>query len=201
MAVNDIWQTNIWVRSGAEQACVTRHWGLDVEESTSLKQTGVNLAAKVAELYEEVHKVICTADAELICVEARRIDPTGGPIFPWFPSGVVGAVSGEEGPAQAAILVALYSATPTGSGRGRMYLPFIAEGLQESGVLLASVTGGIIAELNNFIAPFTDGDSNEWSPVIYSRKLAAGVGIEYYSLRPVLCTQRRRVDHRQTYWS
>lgn len=199
MAVNDVWQSNIWIRSGPEIACVTTHWGLTNEVEPAVNLTGAALSNAVGARYSSILELVSTASAELVCCESKRVDPTGSPLFPFFFVAETGAVAGQEGPAQAAILVSKYSGTVSASGRGRMYLPFIAEAIMSSGRLLDDVEPTITAGLDTFFSPLTDQADNEWNAVIYSKKLAAAFGLNYYVLRPVIATQRRRVDWRQTF--
>lgn len=95
--------------------------------------------------------------------------PAGGPL-----AGGGGASS----PAYVSAVVSKRTLFPGRSGRGRMYIPAVPEGmatisaLDTGGAFWAGLLGFIACVLTNFKHPDPAGGSNIWDLVLFSRKLA-----------------------------
>lgn len=116
-------------------------------------------------------------------------------------SAVVGEVTGPVSGAQSCVLLSKYTNTVSKSGRGRAFIPFVPQSFHESGQLTNDARTLYLAALYPlFLNGIDFGSGGESDPVVYSRKDSTGRKIEEAVLRPVLCTQRRRVIHKQPFY-
>lgn len=198
MAVNDVWQVTAWFAAGVETAATSIHYRLTTEGDDDITTQGNDLASELATLYTALLEAISTSEVSLNAVTAHRISPLGSRVYVFFPTGAVGAITGEGNAAQLAVLVSVYTDLLNKSGRGRMYLPFPAETIANSGQLITSNAAAINVALGNMLTtPLSTSGGNEWESVVYSHTINQANAIVDWQLQPVLATQKRRRQSRQ----
>lgn len=198
MAVNDVWQVTGWFANGVETAATSLHYRLTTEGDDDITTQGKDIAADVAALFANLTDAICTAGVQLNAVTSHRVNPLGSRVFVNFPEGAVGGQSGEENAAQLAVLVSIYTDVQTKNGRGRMYFPFPAEGISNSGQILTARAAAINVILGNLLTTaITTSGGNEWEAVVFSPTLHTAQAVVDWQIQPVLATQKRRRQSRQ----
>lgn len=186
---------------GPELAEAVLHYKIKTESSNDPEQDLTNLASAVNALVGELTETCMTTTSQLVGCSARVLPPTAGAgrIYTYFGT-VTGAVSSEVSGAQIAALVSKYTTGYERTDRGRMYVPFVPESFVISGQITDDGRTAYLAALYPFLlndVSFSGGGVLE--PVVYSRKLGTAKDVTDVILRPVVCTQRRRVFHRQPF--
>lgn len=199
MAANDVWELIASFADGRELGECVFHQKLGTEVTTGANETAEALLAKFDTILAELATAIMTDTTYLIATAAHRVKGANGTTryYTHYPN-AVGGITSEHVGAQRALLVSKYTATNTRSGRGRSYIPFLSSTLETSGRIDSSDMITISAACDDlFEVENTDTENNVWKPVVYSRKLDLSYEIDDMVVRPVLCTQRRRVVHKQ----
>lgn len=186
---------------GPELAESVLHYKVKTASSNDVEQDITNIAGAIAALCEALTES-CMCTTTLFVGSSGRVIPpsTGaGRIFTAFRT-VVGTVSGEVCGAQIAALCSKYTTGITRSHRGRLYVPFVPESSVESGRITDAARTVYLSKLYPLLlndVSFAGGGVLD--PVLYSKTLAAAFEITEAVLRPVVCTQRRRVVHKQPF--
>lgn len=105
--------------------------------------------------------------------------------------GTLTGLGSSEGIAQASTIVSLYTGLRGPRHRGRVFLPFVAEGSQNGGVLGTSDLAAQQAAWNAFLA---DMDSSNWPIAQASYVHADAHPVTAVTVKRVVGTQRRRLD-------
>lgn len=201
MAVGDIWEWTVEIRetTSGERGLVTGHHKLTIENDTDLSDTGNNLATQVTVLATEVVDAISGPNVGTVCGTSHRVSPTGSRIFTNYLQTGYGIQTDPAIPAQTAVLCAKYSDTLTQQGRGRVFWPFLSASFTSSGVILASYTNTITPQLEKLYLDDLTAGQNTFEPQVWSRVGSQAHKITDLDLRPVLHSQRRRVNLHQPF--
>lgn len=140
--MGDVYRAEIWQNTGSEPTMNVLH----IRESVA--ETGATPVAQlIVEMVSAAYDLLAaelSEDWRVIAINARRVSPTGGvpaSLVLGAAESIVGAVASEIVPAQAAILISLYTNTGDRTGRGRVYLPGCPELHQNEGQLLEAAWG------------------------------------------------------------
>lgn len=196
------WETEFLEKGSGERGIVTGHHRLsDFASASDMKTVGNTFVSQINALWEAM---IASADfvpfdVVISCSTAQRISPAGGRVFVSYGTGQEGnGTIGSSVPAQCSVVITKYSDATHRSGRGRVFLPFISDEAQKSGVLesskLTDIENGLAAMYVNELATLVN---DKFTPVVYSRKLGQPFDIVDLDVNPVLGTQRRRVNMHQ----
>lgn len=130
-------------------------------------------------------------------VELRRIDPLEATIQS-SSSGmpIAGTASGDELDPQSAVVVSLRTANIGRSYRGRMFLPALAESMQDSGLMGTGVGADIANETLNLVQA---GAAAGYPLVVWSATLNVATEVTQVKVDQFLRTQRRRQQPGQAY--
>lgn len=105
--------------------------------------------------------------------------------------GTLTGLGSADGIAQACAIVSLYTGLRGPRHRGRVFLPFVAEGSQNGGVLGTSDLAAQQAAWSAFLA---DMDSSNWPIAQASYVHADAHPVTAVAVKRVVGTQRRRLD-------
>ena len=140
----------------------------------------------------------CAESYQMAGIYVRRIKPTPGVPYLHIPaSGHVGLVVGEAASTTGAGVISLYTNTYSKSGRGRIYMPGVAEASQANGVL----TSDIIGDYQDLADQLTDGwlghdgtavTTGKYFLEVYSRVLGTSAEIVAEVVQPNMGTIRGR---------
>lgn len=133
-----------------------------------------------------------TEDVKATEVTITDLDGSTQPLtFPGWANWRGGRNTGPECIPQACVTVSEYTSQPGRSGRGRMYLPFIAETAAQQGYVAAADVASMQTAWDDFIADLLA----ETTPItlgVASRTDEAFYDIQSVVIRNVISTQRRR---------
>jgi len=198
MAVGDIYQVNLFWNAGSELTMNVIHFKEKVVCTDDLPAKTV--AKVVHNRFDDiVGNTVFSNETRVTAIQVRRIKPQAGTPFlaiigtVEFPE-IVGTGVGDPLPSTTAGLVSFYTATNTKSGRGRMYLPGMASGIQNDGQLLETpltTLSGNVAALEDTQVSLA-GDTGEWLLCVFSRKNQVGHDIVNVITHSNLATQRGR---------
>lgn len=132
-----------------------------------------------------------SADVAMTAVSTASLDETTGSQISRLETGVSrpGVATGEMLPYQCTVAVSTRSDLATRAGRGRFYLPPLAEGNTAGGRLSSTAQAGIVTAVNQF---FSSLDTGGLEPVILSRSTMGTTPITRFDVGDVIDTQRRR---------
>jgi hypothetical protein len=200
MAVNDVYRAEIYQNVGSELTMNVLHVRETVSETIN-PVTAAVIVEMVVALYDKIAENL-SEDWRVIQISVRRV--TGGIPATLVLGGaeaIVGAITGEIVPSQAAVLVSLYSTNPDRTGRGRQYLPGLSEADQNEGQLTEARYSAMVTDLDAAYigekGPFLAGDGKFrftiWAP--NSVAAAAAQDVQSIIVRPNMATQRSRRAH------
>lgn len=199
MAVNDVWEAQVFQNVGSEVTMNVLHLREVVGESVlTIPARGV--AAAVHDIFLGVAADL-SEDWRVTQIHVRRVFPT--PDVPFTRvlgagDGIVGTVVSEIVPSAAAGLISLYSMNPSRAGRGRIFLPGIPELHQNEGQFTEAAHTNLQTWADNFltveIGPYLTGTAHYWLTVFNEGSAAPSVDQDVVAatVRSNLATQRRR---------
>lgn len=198
MAVNDVFRVEVFQNIGSEQTLNVIHFR-EATVETVLANPAENAVTAAHGMFLALAPDM-PEGWRVVQITGRKVSPASGIPF----TRVLGAADAIEGeltsgicPPQAAILVSFYSFNTLRTGRGRIFIPGVAETIQEEGQLNeASVTNlqtWADAWFIDALGPFAPGDGTVW-PTIFGPTTTPGTpqDIIQATVRPNLATQKRR---------
>lgn len=134
---------------------------------------------------------LISADVSMTEVSTASLDETTGGQISRLSTGVTrpGVNVGEMLPFQCAVVVSTRSDLATRSGRGRFYLPPIAEGNTTAGRLSTTAQAAVVTAANQF---FSSLDTGGLDPVLLNRTTLVQTPITQFDVGDIIDTQRRR---------
>lgn len=134
---------------------------------------------------------LISADVVMTEVSTASLDEETGGQISRLSVGVdrPGVAVGEMLPFQCAVAISTRSNLATRSGRGRFYLPPLAEGNTAAGRLSTSAQAGIVTAVNQF---FSALDTGGLEPVLLNRTTLVQTPITQFDVGDIIDTQRRR---------
>lgn len=196
VAVNNILEMKLYARCQGQTSITVRHYRCTALAGTGRLDTDCvsALDGKFATPFKEC---LCT-DAQYLGTSLQIIKSIRrGLVYTTVSTGD-GQYAGEPLPKQTAGLITLRTEEATRAGRGRMYIPFPAEGANHSD---AKPTGAYLDALHNFallvddtVVVVSGANSVTLVPVIYHRATLGTTNITEAVERTYWGTQRRRSD-------
>lgn len=190
MAAGDIWEASFQYQNAGGQFANVLHMESDVEVSPTLESFGTAMAAGFAAGIAASFMPCCSDETTLVCAHVRRVAPTGSRVFAsYVDSGTAGGFAFPAVSAQVAAVISKYTAVNDKTGRGRIYVA----GIPESEVTLGAIETGL-GSLESVLQQFADvfllggwqdPTGNEFTPVLWSRKLDTAQPITATVIRPV----------------
>lgn len=202
MTINDVFETITYFNDSAERGAVVLHWALT--GGTTPNQDPFLIAGSLADFVQEKFSDVwdfhANSDAIVTCTQANRISPPNGPVNSDFTS-AAGGLTSESPPAQVALVISKYAGLYGKSYRGRSYIPFLADSQHDDGQVKASYVTATSSYWNALYigTKSVGGGAQEFVCGIYSRTLSQFNQVQNIVIRPVLRTQKRRVQPRQGY--
>lgn len=134
---------------------------------------------------------LVSADVSMTEVSTASLDETTGGQISRLSTGVArpGVAAGEMLPFQCALAVSTRSDLATRSGRGRFYLPPLAEGNTAAGRLTTAAQSAIVTAVTQF---FSSLDTGGLEPVLLNRSTLTQTPITLFDVGDIIDTQRRR---------
>jgi hypothetical protein len=141
--------------------------------------------------------------AFVVCTTARRIPPAEVTrIFVDY-SAQAPSILGEAVAAQSAMLFSMYPAPGAEIKSGRNYIPFLFRDQAKEGQILQASVGDLEVSFGSWLLEMLLITEGDLKPVLYRYATdilpAVIVDIAEMVLRPVLASQRRRVQHHQPF--
>ncbi len=202
VAVGDIYQVQIEFQRDVEVASIVRHMEVTGATDTDEDSVGDELCAAVVQEVETGWIPLMGPNANLICVTCRRLPP-GEPTRTYinFSSSGTGTGTTNSHGAQQALLTSLYAASGAVVKAGRNYLPFLAGENSFAGQVVTSVLTAIENAVESIlVSTYVLPGGTELTPAIARKVISDWISdlIVSFVVRPVLASQRRRVNHHQT---
>jgi len=135
-----------------------------------------------------LNQVYSAANMQALTIE--KLDGASAPQIFTAPTWGSGSGTGDAIP-QACILASFRTALRGAAHRGRMYLPFVAEGEQSSGVLGSTNLATAQGHWDNFRTAMI---ANSAPLVVASYKNSTAEDVTGIHLESIIATQKRRVD-------
>lgn len=196
-AIGDVWELSTEFESNGEKAMCVYHLKVTTPVSGSDESMGTSIVVEANSIWQGYRTTYLGDDAQIVCHGARKITPNEYRQLIEFDGNSGGSVSPAV-PAQCAVIVSKYTAESGPRGRGRAFVPFLAQEFHESGQILDSAKNGLLTALESvFNSTWSLLSGDELEPVLWSRVDMAAKVIDALVLRPVLGNQRRRVDPHQ----
>lgn len=199
MAVNDVYRIEVFQNVGSELTMNVLHARESVSETINSPLVAPSIIEMTTVLYDALAAQL-SDDWRVVQISARRVAPTPGVPSTLVLGGaesIVGGIASEIVPAQAAVLIALYTENFERTGRGRQYIPGLPVNAQNEGQLTEAVHDDIqtaaTAEYVGEKGPFLAGDG-KWFFHVWSPGLAVSGSNDVIAaeVRTNLATQRRR---------
>jgi len=205
IAIGDIFECAAEFRLGAETGQVVFHKQVTLVEETDEAIFGNALALDLQLNAGSTIADFGGTGAFIVCATCRRIppaDPTR--IYTEFGPQTPSIQMATAVAAQSAALFSTYPAPGGTPKSGRNYLPFLKSNSQVSGQILNADAPAMITSVNDWIFnQLILPAIGELKPVLYRYATMVlpflVVDIVEMILRPVLSSQRRRVQHHQTF--
>lgn len=171
--VGDLYEARIVVTQGQQTSINVRHY--EVTAKSGNGATDAQIASAIDTLIAGAYKALLDSVAFYRGVGVRRITPLPiGVEVSTLASSGVGTATGDSLPGQVSGLITLRTAFGGRSRRGRVYIPFPAEG--DNGTTGTPTVGyntrlgTLAAQLITSITAGGGGNDNFLIPVVYSRK-------------------------------
>jgi hypothetical protein len=157
-------------------------------ETSAEKQA---LAIDIRDVFLPDFKIGCASGMQFTSIVIQRRDtPSYSPYV--LPIAVVG--SGNAGPTQVCILWKLDSGTQGKRGKGRLYVPGIANTVFTSNLMDGSRVTSLNAAMVRMNAKYAVGGTGPWHLGIYSRANNSQVGVTQFSFSQLAsCLRSRRL--------
>lgn len=158
--------------------------------SNDATQSATDCAQDLHTLMRDVVAAMCSVETSLLRTNVKLGPDATGPIGTYATT-QAGGRSGDSCPPNVAFLVRKATALGGRQGRGRFYLPGIAEGdVDEGGTLSASIRDAASAALGTFHFAASAADV---PPFLLHNDSLAPTAITTYNLDVKVATQRRRL--------
>jgi len=198
MAVGDIYQSQVYYNIGSEISMNVTHWKEKVVCTDPIPAQSVGLM--VHNIWHTHYiNTLFSVDSHVTLITTRRIKPTAGVPSILVVGGVLapaiaGLGVGDPLPSTSALLLSLYTNLFDANGRGRLYIPGAASGVQNDGQLIAAALLDFEAWQAEFYSDqvAVGGGTGEWRCVVYSRALGTGQEVTQAVAHTNLATQRGR---------
>lgn len=166
-------------------------WTLHTQSAGSLTSAQATWESATGAIWTGQLDALFSADIVMTEVTTASLDETTGGQISRLSSAVnrPGVNAGEMLPFQVSEVVSLRSALATRSGRGRFYLPPIAEGQTAAGRLTSTTVSAIVTAVNQY---FSALDTGGLDPVLLNRTTMVQTPVTQFDVGDVLDTQRRR---------
>jgi hypothetical protein len=195
--VGDIYEARIVSTIGGQTAINIRHYRVSTIVGTGASDSGI--ATAVNARFATDMKAAMTSNATYRGVGVRRIKPLPVTIETFTIASLgAGTAAGDVLPTQTCGMISLRTLLAGKSRRGRFYVPFPSEGLNDTdGTPTAAyiTTLGLLA--GDILATLTaggGGNTNDLVPVVYSRELDLTTDLASTISRDKWATQRSRGD-------
>ena len=209
VAQNDVFEVVIELQDEAERALVVRHYRVESVTETDEEAFLASLTGHIISTCQISVLPVLPGTASFTCVTAQRITPNPTRIATGFFPSNSGGVAGGSAPAQSCYLMSIYTARNDRRGRGRMYFPFPPDSFHGSGRIFDSQKLNVDNALNTLVSDdlVLPSGNGTLKPGVWSRGNPAAqppVAAEFNDsvqtiLRPVLASQKRRVNHHQSF--
>jgi len=194
MAIGDIYQT-IWDINVENQRCaMSLHFREQVASDNAIP--ALQLCVGLQSTILGNLTAIMSSQALVTSIYARRVSPT--PSIPGQDLISVVSGAGERSadctPPQCATIATLYTSVATKSGRGRIFIPGLAEEDQDTGQLTDMHISRVQTLMDNLLVatPAPGADPGEWVLAVWSPKDGVGRVVEHYVVRTNVGTLRSR---------
>lgn len=195
MAVGDIYSVAIHYNIGSELTMNVIHLRETTESTDSIPAQAV-ASAVINEWGTHYGTTLFSEASQGTLLVVRRVKPTAGVpgIIILGATDIVGTAPTAPIPSTSALLISLYTATFTASGRGRVYVPGVATENQNDGQLDAGAETAATLFANMFEEPWvpTGTFTGEWESVVYSRKLGTAQAVVSAIAHTNLASQKGR---------
>jgi len=195
MAVGDIVQATIRCQAGVQAGLNVRHYRSTATVGGSVPLTF--LADQLYVVFNILYAALLSDQANFLGVTVQKIFPLPAMMpIPSSQAATVGLLTGDLLPRQTAGLITLRTAFAGRKFRGRAYIPFPAESVNE---VDSSPTAAYVANLStlaqNLLQPqqIADGPNTEtFLPVIWHRATSTSDFLTMAQVHDAWATQRRR---------
>lgn len=195
MAINDIYQAQIHYNVGSELTMNVIHLREKTATTEDIPATAVASAiqTKWADFYTSAP---FSEEVYVPLIRVRRILPTAGipVVLILGATAIPGGAAVPPVPSTSALLLSLYTNLFDANGRGRIFVPGLAQDAQNDGQLEAgtlTTLQGLVDDLEADWLPAGALDG-EWELVVYSRELDAATKVQQVVVHSNLATQRGR---------
>lgn len=202
MTIDDVWIIQQEWRYQNESALYGGHFREVEGLESDLEQAGISIAAHFDPFWTALLIPKLSDEVEVICTTAKKVTAPGSRIFTFYGAGVTGDVVGPPIQAGEAVLGAKYTAVNSATTRGRIFAPFIAAVHKSVNQILDSSKLVLTVMLEAMLRPDPAEDVDnvgEMCGVVWSDKLKTSEDITNIDLRPVLASQRGRVERHQNF--
>lgn len=193
MALNEVWETKAYCFAIDQVGINIRHWRVTLSVGNPDDITMVPLfSAAIAPLY----KPLMGAAASYYGASLRRIRPSvANPVNSQSGAGA-GTGALELLPRQVSGIITLRTIATGRKGRGRVYVPFPSEGLNDApgapSAAYVTALGTLAAYYSNAHSYTSGGMTVELTPVIYHRLTQTFDDVNGFRANARWATQRRR---------
>lgn len=202
-AVGDIWECVAEFGLGSERGSMVFHREVtDVSDTSEIVMGDGIVTSLLTDAQATVADHMGT-DAFLVCTTARRVPPAE--ITRTFVNYGTQALSilAKAVAAQSSVLLSMYPEPGGAIKNGRNYMPFLENIQQDAGQILAAGKAALEDSLNTWLLDVMTLTAGNLKAVLYRYATdidpAVIVEIAESVLRPVLASQRRRVQHHQPF--
>lgn len=183
-----------------EKGMIVRHYRVtdvsDDDDNASLQ----GLVDAMKDLGETITNDIHANGTTFVSATLARIETNPTRIFSAFGIGIPVAGNFQGTGAQQAVVASLYPDAGSTPKQGRNFIPFLRGDYSESGQLETATVPDILAVIEPILLDDIPAAALAiMEPIIYSYSTQLAAKIKTLVLRPVLGTQRRRVDPHQNY--
>jgi hypothetical protein len=193
--VDEILEVKFYSKYGNQEAINVLHFRVSAKGGAGL--TDLALASELSDVAAPIYQAWFTAQCEFLGASVQIVSRSPHPVAQAANDGAgAGAVAGDTLPSQVAYLIAKRTAIAGRKYRGRVYLPFWPESMNDVNGL---PTAGAQAAAQDFALQFfatetytVGGDSTTLVPVIWTGSEVGAVTITTWQGRAAWATQRRR---------
>ena len=192
--------------NGPEKGMMCRHYVITDANETNEEAFMEGMVDEITTLCEAITSAISADETVFNCATLQRLKtliPVAGAatrIFYKFGLGIPVSANAPAKGAQQSAVVSLYPASGSNPKQGRNFFPFLRGDFTEEGQIKNANQATIHNELDKItMDPIVASSIGTLAPVIYSKATELYADILSSVLRPVLATQKRRVDHHQPF--
>jgi len=204
--IDDVWECQVEYECGSERGSVVFHKQVTEVTSPQESDLGNALATELATEAATANAARQGLDCFVVCATAQRVPPAE-PTRIFVDYGAqTPSINAASVAAQSAMLFSMYPDAGAEIKSGRNFIPFLDSSLQVAGQINDASKAGLLTDYSTFLFDqIILAAVAELKPVLYRYATdilpAVIVEIAEILLRPVLASQRRRVQHHQNFAS